>query len=233
MRIEAYDLHDRGEQNCIILRQPELKRVWLPEFAYRCTPLAIANKSGLELCARWGISLRWNGGNKMEDLEVFPESVWVVSHFGNGIVSFVIPWLFKTPRGWSLWVLGPANDPMDGIAPMEGVVETAWATMTFTMNWRMTVEDQWVHFVAGQPIGRVVPVRISAMRTLEVEQKGKADLPARKRRVYDAWAKSRDEFLTRLARREPEAEKQGWQKNYHKGARHKVLKAARIKTLAT
>ena len=228
MRIEAYNLNDPDEQSYIVLRQPEAKRAWLPEFAYRCTPLAIANKSGLELCLRWGISLRWNGGNKMEDLEVFPNNEIIASHFGNGIVSFVIHWLFKTPRGWSLWVLGPANDPMDGIAPLEGIVETAWSTMTFTMNWRMTVQDQWVHFVAGQAIARVIPVRIAAMRTLEVEEKGKADLPARKRRAYDSWAKSRDDFLDRLKRREAQATNQGWQKAYHRGARHKALKAARI-----
>jgi Family of unknown function (DUF6065) len=232
MLIQAYNLNDPGEDACITLRQPAAKRAWLPEFAYRCTPLAIANRSGIELCLRWGVSMRWDGGDTIQSLEIVPETELIASHFGSGIVSFVIPYLFKTPRSWSLWVLGPANDPMDGIAPLEGVVETAWSSMTFTMNWRMTAIDQWVHFVSGQAIGRVVPVRISAMRELWLEEKGKMDLPPRKRRAYDAWAKNRDAFLERLKKRDREAEQQGWQKTYHRGARHKLLKAARIKTLA-
>lgn len=232
MRIEAYNLYDLDDQNCIILRQPEAKRAWLPDFAYRCTPLVIANRSGIELCCRWGISLRWNGGNLEDDLEVVPKNGMIASHFGSGIVSFVIPYLFKTPRGWSLWVLGPANDPMDGIGPLDGVVETAWATMTFTMNWRMTVQDQWVHFVAGQAIARIVPVRIAAMKEIELEEKGKMDLPVRKRKAYDAWAENRDQFLGLLKKGDPDAVKQGWQKTYHRGVRNKSLKPARIKTLA-
>ena len=233
MRIEAYNLHSDCEETCIILRQPDVKRDWLPHFAYRCTPLAIANRSGLELCTRWGISLRWNGGNKEEDLEVVPETNLIASHFGSGIVSFVIPYLFKTPRGWSLWVTGPANDPMDGIAPLEGIVETSWANMTFTMNWRMTMRDEWVHFVAGQAIARVIPVRISAMKDLFCVTKAKNDLPPRKLKQYQEWAVERDKFLERLKRHEPEATNQGWQKTYHRGARFKKLKPAQIKTACT
>jgi Family of unknown function (DUF6065) len=231
MRIEAYNLHDLGDKTAIFLKQPEAKRAWLPEFAYRCTPLALANRSGIELCLRWGVSLRWNGGRREPDLEVVPKSPMVASHFGSGIVSFVIPYLFKTPPGWSLWILGPANDPMDGCGPLEGIVETAWSSMTFTMNWRMTVEDQWVHFVAGQAIARMVPVRIEALKDIEIEEFKKEDIPARKLKAYEAWAKSRGEFLGRLANFDPEAYQQGWQKTYHRGANHKGMKPARIKTL--
>lgn len=212
------------------LRAPEAKRAWLPEFAYRCTPLAIANRAGVELAILHDVSFRWNGGWRLEDLEVMPKNEVMVSHFGSGIISFVVPYLFRTPRGWGLWVGGPANDPMDGCGPLEGIVESGWSPMTFTMNWRMTMVDQWVHFRKGQAVARILPVRIAAISRVTLEEKVREDLPARKRREYEVWAKRRDEFLARLKNREPASVQQGWQKTYHKGARHKRLKAAAINT---
>ena len=62
----------------------------------------------------------------------------VSSNFGYGIVTWYLPYLFRTSPGYNLWVRGPVNSPKDGIVPLEGLVETDWAEATFTVNWKIT-----------------------------------------------------------------------------------------------
>lgn len=52
---------------------------------------------------------------------------YVVSHFGAGVVTFTVPYLFRTPPSYNLHVRGPTNMPKDGIYPLEGIVETDWS----------------------------------------------------------------------------------------------------------
>ena len=46
----------------------------------------------------------------------------------------------------------------DGIQALEGVIETDWATSTFTMNWKLTRQCEWVSFKKGEPFCMLVPV---------------------------------------------------------------------------
>ena len=77
--------------------------------------------------------------------------------FGRGILTFSPPWLFRTPKGWDLYVKGPSNRWKVNAAPLEGVVETWWLPYTFTFNWKI-VEPGSVTFSRGEPIGQLVPV---------------------------------------------------------------------------
>ena len=62
----------------------------------------------------------------------------VASHFGCGIITFKIPYLFRAPQGYNLLARGPANLFKDGISPLEGLIEVDWAVSPFTMNWKVT-----------------------------------------------------------------------------------------------
>ena len=42
------------------------------------------------------------------------------SHFGNGILTWHLPMLFRTPPGYNLSVRGPANYPKDAVCPFRG-----------------------------------------------------------------------------------------------------------------
>jgi hypothetical protein len=42
--------------------------------------------------------------------EVSPSAI---SHFGSGILTWNVPYLFRTPPGYNLLVRGPANWPKD------------------------------------------------------------------------------------------------------------------------
>jgi hypothetical protein len=199
-------------------------RDWMEEtdrrFAYRCLPLVIANQAGWIIRNPIRFSARWNGGPARSDLRLrFPRGrreTRIVSHFGHGILTIGIPYLFRTPRGVNLWVKGPANLVKDGIQPLEGIVETDWTAATFTMNWKLTRADHSVRFECGEPICMVVPVRRGLAEALEPVR-----APLRKnkklRRDYDQWCRSRTAFNEAIGRLDQEAVQRGWQRDYMLG----------------
>ncbi|HMZ02762.1 MAG TPA: DUF6065 family protein, partial [Burkholderiaceae bacterium] len=64
-----------------------------------------------------------------------PNKGQITSHFGSGILTFSLPYLFRTSPGYGMLVRGPTNCAKDGAAPLDGIVETDWAPYSFTMNW--------------------------------------------------------------------------------------------------
>lgn len=199
-----------------------ISRQWMDEtssrFAYRCLPLTIANQSGWVMPCPTSFRVTWTGepGNDSLNIEFERNEPRIVSQFGYGVLTFTLPYLFRTPEGVNLWVKGPCNSPKDGIQPLEGIVETDWATSTFTMNWKLTRANHTVEFRAGEPICMIVPVLRGLAESLETQllplQSNEELLAA-----YREWSQSREAFNHALADREPAAVEQGWQKDYFKG----------------
>jgi hypothetical protein len=201
-------------------------RAWMdqtPErFAYRCLPLLIANQSGWFLLNQQRISVRWSGDRSSESLTVeTPDGSnprLVSSHFGSGVVTFDVPYLFRTPPGYNLLVRGPANLPKDGIFPLEGVVETDWVAATFSINWKVTRPNCEIIFEVGEPLAMIVPQRRGelegfAPRIVNIEQDHAVDAD------YRRWELRRLDFIKRLRERDAEAEKKAWEKQYFRGER--------------
>lgn len=190
-------------------------------FAYRCTPLAIANSSGWEMVLPQNITVHWNGGNLVSDMLVVGDDPRTPcdhvggSVFGHGVVTFHPGYLFRTSPGWALSVRGAPNTIKDGIAPLEGLVETDWLPFTFTMNWRMT-RPGTVYFKKGEPFCFIQPVPHAALDQIEPKIRGFGD-HAKLKESYDYWRQARIDFNERLAKLEPEAVKEAWQRNYVKG----------------
>ena len=112
------------------------------QFANRCLPLLMANQSGWFVLNCHPLRATWTGddaiaGLCVEYLDGSPPYP-AISHFGYGVLTWTLPYLFRTSPGYNLLVRGPANWPKDGACPLEGVVETDWAVATFTMNWKLT-----------------------------------------------------------------------------------------------
>ncbi len=201
-----------------------VERDWLDataeRFGYRCLPLLIANQAGWFILNSHALDVVWNGGDAIEDLTVtyregdppYP----ALSHFGHGILTWHIPYLFETPPGVQLLARGPANWPKDGIAPLEGVVETEWAAATFTMNWQLTRPRRRVSFVPGEPICMVVPVSLDLLEQTRPEIRRLASDPVRQTR-FQTWSAHRAAFLADLADPESPAAAEGWQKDYFRG----------------
>lgn len=163
--IAAYGL---GPDPSVRLAAASVTREWIlnthGRFAQRCLPLLIANQSGWTLQNPVPFRVTWDGsdgqlGLKMEGVDGAATPTHVTSLFGYGIISWTVPYLFRTSPGYNLLVRGPANLPKDGIGALEGVVETDWAVASFTMNWKFTRANVPVLFDRDEPFCMLVPQR--------------------------------------------------------------------------
>lgn len=193
-------------------------------FANRCLPLLIANQWGWFIPNDRRIELKWNGGQGIGDVhihywkkdpeeQIAPENLLAGSHFGHGILTFRLPYLFRTPPGWNLFVCGPANWFKDGACPLDGVVETDWSSATFTMNWKITRPDTWIAFEEDEPICQIFPVPRGSVEAFSPEIRPLSHNPDLERR-YEKWRQSRERFI--LAHRTAERTAH-WQKHYFRG----------------
>jgi hypothetical protein len=220
-RIYAYEIHEpRG----MTIHSAPPTRAWMDEteqrYAYRCLPLSVANQAGWWIECPCTFMVRWNGGTRKQDLEMSFEAgqpdARIVSHFGYGVITFTLPYLFRTPPGINLWVKGPTNLLKDGAQALEGIVETDWNPATFTMNWKMTSANYVVRFEKGEPICMLVPVPrglAEGLIPIQTPLQNNAAL----REEYQEWQASRSQFLTALTKKDEDAVKRGWQKDYFKG----------------
>ena len=208
-----------------LIRPAPAKRDWMdltPEsFAYRCLPLNIANAHGWELLNPCAFEACWNGQTDTGGVTVRPaaqrpaENV-ATSLFGQGILTFHIPGIFRTPPGWNLWIGGSPNQPKDGIYPLTGVVETDWSPFTFTMNWRFTRPNHWVRFEAGEPICFFFPVQRALLDDIKPAMAPIDAEPGLLDR-FQEWSRGRDAFVLRMASEPPPAPADKWQKHYYRG----------------
>jgi len=216
----AYEIHpDSGMPIVAAPRQ----RDWMEQTggrgAYRCLPLLIANQAGWFVLCPAGLRARWDGRPWLDAVHIefdgTPDSR-VTSHFGDGIITFSLPYLFRTPPGVNLWVKGPSNMVKDGVQPLEGLVESDWCPATFTMNWKLTRPNHWVRFDRSEPICMIVPAqRGLAENLVPVRQplrENTAILDA-----YTRWSAGRHQFLASLRNHEPAAVARSWQKDYFRG----------------
>lgn len=199
-------------------------RAWMAatrdSFANRCLPLLIANQAGWFVLGSHTVRATWDGGDALgntvvEHLDGEPP-VPASSHFGHGVVTFQLPYLFRTPPGYNLLVRGPANFPIDGASALEGIVETDWCPATFTINWKLTRPGRAVTFARGAPIAMLVPQRRGELEAFAPEVRGLHDDPE-EAAAYIAWRESRARFLEELPVEGSDAHQKAWQRDYVHG----------------
>jgi hypothetical protein len=144
------------------LRPSPARRHWMDglPYSYQCLPMVMANQWGWQVLCPTDVRVTWNGSPHSTGLRVEvepPYTVAIKSQFGLGIVTFSLPWLFRTSPGWDLYVKGPGNRWKPNCVPLEGVIETWWLNYTFTMNWKL-VEPGTVEFAKGESLCQLVPV---------------------------------------------------------------------------
>src|SRR5437762_4883338 len=92
-------------------------REWINEmedrWANRCLPLVVANEAGWVLNNEHAFVAVWTGEPStaavtIEFDEDLPKPHPVQSHFGYGIITWAVPYLFRTPPGYNLLARGPA-----------------------------------------------------------------------------------------------------------------------------
>jgi hypothetical protein len=191
-------------------------------FAYRCLPLNIANAHGWEVLSAVGFEAVWNGDTAPEAVSITldaadagPQSA-PVAIFGQGVLTFHVEGILRTPPGWNLWVGGPPNRQKDAIVPLTGVIETDWSPFTFTMNWRFTRPHQAVRFEANEPFAFFFPLKRSDVEGFSPRFEALGADPATEAR-FKAWSQARDAFQQRMRTDPPTLPADRWQKHYYRG----------------
>ena len=220
-KITAYAMHPDNKM-AIVPASP--KREWMDQtanrFAYRCLPLTLANQAGWVLLNQRRIEITWDGRNSLDAIRVVADDGsaphFVQSHFGHGIITFLIPYIFRTSEGYNLLIRGPANSPKDGICALEGLVETDWLEASSTMNWRLTRPNLPVVFEKDEPIAMIVPMKRGELELFTPQFQAISDNPDL-HQGYARWAQSRGQFNRELHRPDSLARQQGWQRHYMQG----------------
>lgn len=218
------------------MRPAPHRRQWMddsPEgYAYRCLPLAIANTHGWEILNSTTFQAKWSGKNGKGDIEFATRDgappPLATSHFGEGVLTFHIPCLFKTPPGYELWVMGPPNKIKPYIQALNAVVETDWSPYTFTMNWKFSVPDKVVTFEENEPIATIFPIKRGEIETFKPVIRTPTD-DAALWTEFSAWRASRNSFNKDLEVPGSTAQAQKWQKAYVTGPAEPVISPHRTK----
>jgi hypothetical protein len=206
-----------------------ISRTWMSEMAEtrtgwpnRCLPMLIANQSGWELRNPCAFTATWFGQENGVEVMIQPDKrdagqLLPVSHFGNGILTWNLPILFRTPAGYNLLVRGPANYPKDAVYPLEGIVETDWASASFSMSWKFTRKLMPVRFEVDEPICMIVPQRRAELEEFAPELRhieSEEDL----QRKHEFFLRSRDAAKQiEQAARVAAGERVEWQADYTRG----------------
>lgn len=201
------------------------EREWMNDtrdrYAYRCTPLTIANASGWELRCPFNFEVSWDGSTGLDAIQIRtaakPTEITrlITSHFGHGILTFHTGWLVRTSAGWATWARGSPNLPKDGITPLDGIVETEWLPFPFTMNWRFSRPGS-VTFERGEPFCFITITPHAILDEIQPIVRQISEEPALAA-SYKNWRNSRDEFNAQLQALDEGAVRQRWQRNYARG----------------
>jgi tetratricopeptide (TPR) repeat protein len=189
-------------------------------FAYRCLPMVIANQAGWLLLNPRSFAATWDGreaaaGLTVEHLDA-GDGRAAYSHFGSGVLTWDVRYLFRTPPGYNLHVRGPANSPKDGACALEGIVETDWNEATFTMNWKLTRPGLRVVFEAGEPFAMLSPVRRGELEQVRPQILDITTDPQTER-AYMKWSALRTQFQRDRHDPRSEGHQSSWQRHYMLG----------------
>jgi hypothetical protein len=193
-------------------------------FAYRCLPLTIVNQTGIWISNPVGFSAFWGGQPGPGGVSFLFDTAedlwknWITDQFGAGIITWNTPFLFRTrPQGSRLLVVGPVNSFKRFVQPLTALIESDWMSMSFTMNWKITVPHMTVRFEAGEPLLQIIPIASNVCNDIEdakVTYQRLADDPAVSR-AYQDWHDGRRDF--HLKKKQGEVSPDGWQKDYFHG----------------
>jgi uncharacterized protein DUF6065 len=153
------------------------KRDWMDDtykkIAYRCLPLIAANTAGWVVRCPATFTAVWNGKMDNRGVQVTYGEGYerftgtAISHFGSGVLTFVLPWLFRTPPGIGLLVRGLANYLKADAVPLDAVIETDWSPYSFTMSWKLVRGGVAVEFKKGDPVCMVQPFPLDLLEKID------------------------------------------------------------------
>lgn len=176
------------------IQQAPATRQWMDDtvggYAYRCLPMAYANRQGWAVCLERDVEVIWYG-------DIKPESTIIVcgreqnefrmadNGTGNGVVTFHLNAVVRTSPDWNLWIMGAPNLVVPGASALSGVVETDWAFTSPTSNWKLTEPGKLVTFKAGDPVIFFIPIHKTELETFTLHDYELNDDPDIKKHFED------------------------------------------------
>jgi hypothetical protein len=210
-KVIAYHIHEDYTPP-VTIEPGTSQRKWMDDtpssYAYRCLPLSIANQHGWAVYLKRPVRCIWNGSAHKSGIEVIDAPDAAISIFGNGILTFHIHYVIRTPPSYNLYISGAPNHFIANVWPLTGIYEADWAPYTFTMNWRI-LRPGGVEFLPTDPICFFFPVRRDDINNFELEIKPLSDDLELKRQYFE-FSESRK--LLNNTRKDNE-----WHKNYFQG----------------
>jgi Family of unknown function (DUF6065)/Cupin-like domain len=193
-------------------------------YAYRCLPLTIVNQTGWWIRNPVGFNATWRGPTAPGSIDFQFDTAagfwqtWINSQFGEGIITWNTPFLFRTkPAGSRLLICGPPNYFKQNMQPLTALIESDWVSMSFTMNWKIMVPNQPVRFEQGEPLFQAIPLISNVcadLESAEVSYQKLTDNPDL-HRAYREWDQGRRKFHDQKA--SGEVNPTDWQKDYFQG----------------
>lgn len=210
MKLTAYRLNNAP----FTIEPANRQREWMDKapFSYRCLPMTVANQMGWVIPAPCDFSFSWDGRESIDAVKVTVSDPglkgYITSHFGFGILTFSLPFLFQTEPGYGLIVRGATNYVIPSVQPLDGFVETEWSPSTFTMNWLITDKNMLISVEKGEPICMILPYQLAPLEQFEPEIEPIENNPEL-HAAFQKWANSRSQFNAR-----PDRQPHEWQKDY-------------------
>lgn len=176
----------------ILIEQSPVDRKWMDEtegrYSYRCLPLTYASRHGWAIRAPEDVVVAWDGKSNAEILSgAMTEhgAVFADTNTGNGIVTFHVNAIPRTPADYNLWLMGGPNLVIPGASPLSAIVESDWTFASPTMNWKLTDPGREVVFKKGDPVFFFVPIHKTYLEGFELQHVDIQDSPEMLQRYND------------------------------------------------
>lgn len=180
MYINWYHRAPKGKRFEIV--QSPVNRQWMDDtsmgYAYRCLPMTFASQHGWAIKAPSDVQAIWGGEDSPESMVIIcgrytdTGEVFADNGTGNGILTFHVNAVPRTPPGWSLWIMPAPNLVIPGASPLSAIIETDWSPSSPTMNWKFTDPGRLVTFKKGDPVFFFVPVHKTMIEEFKMEHFG-------------------------------------------------------------
>ena len=142
-----------------------IKRDWFNSHFYYCLPINVGNQYGFIIESLRDFEVVWDGTqDRAGDISINflnndnADSQFILSTFGNGVLTIQNGFSLKTPPGINLMTIQPPNMYIPGMVAMTGVVETDQIRRDFTFNLKITHPKEKIVIKKGDPLGAFIPI---------------------------------------------------------------------------
>jgi hypothetical protein len=170
------------------------KRDWMnltqDAYAYQCMPLNIANDYGWAVLSPTQFTAEWDGTEELNAVKIKYEDDsydFAHSHFGHGVLTISVDFVIRTSKEISIYIRGIPNEAVDGLQPLDAIVETDWLPFTFTYNYKF-LKPCKIRFEKDEPLFSFFPIKRGDIESYEIlSQKIESD-----KRFYSEYLKYSD-----------------------------------------